>query len=169
MATLAALSEYLLYLKMRMIFISFTLEIPIRTMATAVSTGPKPLLANNLREAAQLLRSQPSHYVIASLVGRRLIITPRDLVTVPRLKDVNVGDILQLNAIEELGSREYTLRGSPFIPEEVVSVTATVVEHTKGLMERIVKFKRRKGYKKTFRHKQTYTRLRVNDIQIAKP
>ena len=148
------------------IFISFHSELPFRAMATAV---PRPLLANNIKEATQLLRSQPSHYVVASLVGKRLILTPRDLVTVSRLKDTNVGDVLQLNAIEELGSREYTLRGSPFIPEEVVSVTATVVEHTKGLMERIVKFKRRKGYKKTFRHKQTYTRLRINDISIAKP
>jgi large subunit ribosomal protein L21 len=134
-------------------------------MATATS----PILAGSLPEAKELLRSQPSHYVIASIVGKRLILTPRDLVTVPRLKDVNVGDVLQLNAIEELGSREYTLRGNPYIGEDVVSVSATVVEHTKGTMERIVKFKRRKGYKKTIKHKQTYTRLRVHDIDIAKP
>ncbi|KAG8836099.1 hypothetical protein FRC17_010032 [Serendipita sp. 399] len=132
-----------------------------RTLATA-----SPTLAGSLPEAVQLLQSQPSHYAIASIVGKKLIVTPRDLVTVPRLKDVHVGDLLQLNAIEEVGSREYTLRGDPYLPEKVVSVTATVVEHTKGSMERIVKFKRRKGYKKTIKHKQTYTRLRINDIVI---
>lgn len=139
-----------------------------RSFATAV-TSYTPTLAKSLAEAQQLLRSQPSHYVVATLVGRRLILTPRDLVTVPRLKDVGVGDVLQLNAIEELGSREFTVRGSPYLPEKVVSVTATVVEHTKGKLEKIVKFKRRKGYKKTIKHKQTYTRLRINDIQIPQP
>ncbi|KAG8827285.1 hypothetical protein FRB91_008408 [Serendipita sp. 411] len=133
----------------------------VRTMST---TGPT--LAGSLPEAVQLLQSQPSHYAIASIVGKRLIVTPRDLITVPRLKDVQVGDLLQLNAIEEIGSREYTMRGEPYLSEKVVSVTATVVEHTKGAMERIVKFKRRKGYKKTIKHKQTYTRLRINDIVI---
>lgn len=118
-------------------------------------------------DALALLKSQPSHYVIASLVGKRLILTPRDLVTVPRLRDVDVGDTLQLNAIEELGSREYTLRGSPYVPTSVASVTATVVEHTKGLMQYIVKKKRRKGYKRTIQHKQTYTRLRINDIKLG--
>ncbi|PVF99887.1 hypothetical protein CPB86DRAFT_730578 [Serendipita vermifera] len=136
----------------------------ISTTTTPVTTTT---LASSVSTAKELLRSQPSHYVIATVVGKRLILTPRDLVTVPRLKDVGVGDVLQLNAIEELGSREYTLRGSPYIPEDVVSVSATVVEHTKGSMERIVKFKRRKGYKKTIRHKQTYTRLRINDINIS--
>ncbi|KAG8760167.1 hypothetical protein FRC14_003923 [Serendipita sp. 396] len=133
----------------------------VRTMSTT-----SPTLAGSLPEAVQLLQSQPSHYAIASIVGKRLIVTPRDLITVPRLKDVQVGDLLQLNAIEEIGSREYTMRGEPYLSEKVVSVTATVVEHTKGAMERIVKFKRRKGYKKTIKHKQTYTRLRINDIVI---
>lgn len=138
-----------------------------RYITTTTTPVTSTTLASSVSTAKELLRSQPSHYVIATVVGKRLILTPRDLVTVPRLKDVGVGDVLQLNAIEELGSREYTLRGSPYIPEEVVSVSATVVEHTKGSMERIVKFKRRKGYKKTIRHKQTYTRLRINDINIS--
>lgn len=140
-----------------------------RPLFRAMATVANPVLAHSVPEAKQLLRSQPSHYVVASIVGKKLILTPRDLVTVPRLKDVGVGDILQLNAIEELGSREYTIRGSPYISQDIVSVSATVVEHTKGNMERIVKFKRRKNYRKTIKHKQTYTRLRINDIEIPKP
>jgi len=51
-------------------------------------------------------------------------------------------------------------------PAGTVTVKATVVEHTKGRMEVIVKKKRRKGYKKTIKHKQTYTRLRIGDITV---
>ena len=82
------------------------------------------------------------------------------------MRDVAVGDVLKLDAIHELGSREYTLRGDPTIPAGTVSISATVVEHTKGKLERIVKKKRRKGYKKTIEHKQTYTRLRIGPIDI---
>jgi large subunit ribosomal protein L21 len=91
------------------------------------------------------------------------------LVTVPRLKDVNVGDVLTLDAITELGSRDYTLRGSPYVSTQLATVSATVVEHTMGKMEKIFKKKRRKGYQRTIKHKQTYTRLRISDIQLHPP
>ena len=114
-----------------------------------------------------LLQSQPSKYVVASVAGRKYLLAPRDLLTVPRLKDVRVGDVLALSEINEIGSRDYTLRGNPTIPSEQVRVLATVVEHTKGQMEVIFKKKRRKGYQKTITHKQTYTRLRIGPIEIV--
>jgi len=115
------------------------------------------------------LRSQPQKYVVASVAGRKYLLAPRDLLTVPRLKDVRVGDVLALSEINEVGSRDYTLRGNPTIPSEQVSVQATVVEHTKGKMEVIFKKKRRKGYQKTITHKQTYTRLRIGSIEVVEP
>ncbi|KAI0653415.1 ribosomal protein L21-like protein [Cubamyces menziesii] len=117
--------------------------------------------------ALSLIRSQPAQYVVASVAGRKYLLTPRDLLTVPRLKDVKVGDVLRLSDIHELGSREFTIRGNPTIPPEQVRVEATVVEHTKGKMEFIFKKKRRKGYERTVQHKQTYTRLRIGPIDIV--
>jgi ribosomal protein L21 len=52
------------------------------------------------------------------------------------------------------------------LPQSTVKITAIVAENTKGALERIVKTKKRKGYKKTVLHKQPYTRLRIEDIQI---
>lgn len=117
--------------------------------------------------ALDLVRSQPSQYVVATFIGRRYILSPRDLLTVPRMRDVKVGDVLALSAIHEVGSRDYTLRGDPVLPEGVVNVQARVVEHTKGRMEEIFKKKRRKGYQKTIKHKQTFTRLRIGDIELV--
>ncbi|KAG9019093.1 hypothetical protein FRB90_006407 [Tulasnella sp. 427] len=140
-----------------------------RTLATQVASKPTVTATNpaSTSSALNLIRSQPSHYVVASVVGRKYLLTPRDILTIPRLNDVKVGDTLALTDIHELGSRDFTLRGEPLIPKGKVSVKATVVEHTKGPMELIVKKKRRKGYKKTIQHKQTYTRLRIGDIDVA--
>ncbi len=130
----------------------------LHTQITPLSTAPSALA---------LIRSQPSRYVVAAVAGRKYLLAPRDLLTVPRLKDVQVGDVLSLSEIHEIGSREYTLRGSPTLPPGQVQVAATVVEHTKGNMEVIFKKKRRKGYQKTITHKQTYTRLRIGAIDIV--
>ena len=92
-----------------------------------------------------MIRAQPSQYVVATVAGRKYLLTPRDVLTVPRLKDVNVGDVVALSDIHELGSREYTLRGNPVISADKVRVDATVIEHTRGAQEVVVKRKRRKG------------------------
>ena len=129
-----------------------------------VHTGS--VIPDSTANAFQLIRSQPSQYVVASFAGTKYVLTPRDMLTVPRLRDVKVGDVLAFDQIHEIGSREYTIRGNPAIPSDKVKVEATVVEHTKGKMEFIFKKKRRKGYRKTIQHKQPYTRLRIGNIQI---
>lgn len=119
------------------------------------------------QHALDLIRSEPAKYVVAVFLGRRYILSPRDLLTVPRIPDVAVGDVLGLNAIQEVGSRQYTLRGEPTLPADTVRVNAVVVEHTKGALEKVEKFKRRKGYRRSLDHKQPYTRLRIGPIEIA--
>jgi len=139
---------------------------PLRCAASRAIHTTGSVVPNSTTAALQLIRSQPSQYVVASFAGRKYILTPRDMLTVPHLRDVKVGDVLVLDEIHELGSREYTLRGNPVIPPNTVKVEATVVEHTKGKMEFIFKKKRRKGYRKTIQHKQPYTRIRIGDIEI---
>lgn len=225
---------------------SFTSSTSLRSSAstTSASAGPSsaPLPSevtsvNSNSEALRLLKSQPNYYAIASITGRTYLVSRGDLVTVPRLRDVQVGDVLVLDKIHEIGSRDYTLRAqdtlntrristavdlqpvspgvshgpsqaitpqsrrlftrlasedptqrSPLLPlantwssrllpnglahigaslsAETVRVTAVVTENTKGALEKIVKKKRRKGYKKTVQHKQPYTRLRIEEITI---
>ena len=136
----------------------------VANRALHTQTLPPP---STTSDALSIIRAQPSQYIVASLAGRKYLLTPRDLLTVPRLNDVKVGDVLKLSDIHEIGSREYTIRGNPTIPSDQIRVEATVVEHTKGRMEVIFKKKRRKGYERTVRHKQTYTRLRIGPIDIV--
>lgn len=136
---------------------------PFRAARCLHTAAPTPSTA---AAALGLIRAQPSQYVVASFVGKRYILTPKDLLTVPHLRDVKVGDVLKLDEIHELGSRDYTVRGNPIISPDKVQVQATVIEHTKGTMEIKFKKKRRKGYQKTIKHKHPFTRLRIGDIVI---
>ncbi|SPO29166.1 related to MRPL49 - mitochondrial ribosomal protein of the large subunit [Ustilago trichophora] len=211
------------------------------TASTSSQSVPSPVTSNE--SALSLLKSQPNHYAVASITGRTYLVAKGDLVTVPRLKDVQVGDVLVLDKVHEIGSRDYTLRAqdtlntrristavdltpsstsssaaataatlhgvspavapqsrrlftrlaqedtrSPLLPlantwssrllpnglahigaslpASTVKITAVVTENTKGALEKIVKKKRRKGYKKTVQHKQPYTRIRIEEIHI---
>jgi large subunit ribosomal protein L21 len=122
--------------------------------------------APTIASAISLIRSQPNLYIIAAIHGRRYLLAEKDLLTVPRMRDVNVGDTIALTDIHEVGSRDYTLRGEN-VAEAGLKVHATVVEHTKGAMEYIHKKKRRKGYERTIEHKQPYTRLRIGRFDFT--
>ncbi|WFD00512.1 hypothetical protein MYAM1_003261 [Malassezia yamatoensis] len=218
-------------------FASFSTAAPTTTTATSSTLLDHTEQVQETEEALQLLRAQPNHYVIASITGRTFVLSESDIVTLPRMKGVQVGDVLELDRVHEVGSRNYTLRAqdpalgrrkahggkyplvlfqehsssaSPIAravgvkspsttfantpPESVlpwssswaaqlipsglahvgaslkpnvVRVRCVVLEHTKGPMERIEKFKRRKGYDKVITHKQPYTRLRVDSITLG--
>lgn len=219
------------------------------TYSTAANTAPSAKLPDvttqavvpqgveEVGKALKLLRSQPDHYVVASVTGRTFVLSESDLFTVPHLRNVQVGDVLELDRVHEVGSRNYTLRAqdpsqgrrkagggryplllmqqrdaidtttplavrvdtastdlarasseatlpwskswaAQLIPtglahvgatlsSDVVRVRCVVVEHAKGPMERIEKFKRRKSYDKVITHKQPYTRVRVDAITLG--
>lgn len=205
-----------------------------RGMASASTTSQTGHVqpVENVQEALRLLNMQPNRYVVASITGRTFVLSASDVFTLPRLAGVKVGDVLELDLVHEVGSRDYTLRAQdpaqgrrkpeggryplvlvhntekdaysvrvgtdqllkstpkedimPFssswaaqlipaglahvgaaLSSDIVKVRCVVVEHTKGPLERIEKFKRRKGYDKVITHKQPYTRVRVDAITLG--
>ncbi|EIE85538.1 hypothetical protein RO3G_10248 [Rhizopus delemar RA 99-880] len=82
----------------------------------------------------QKLREQLRYYAVADIAGRPFLITKNDKVIVNRLKDVKVGDVLKLDKVRELGSKDYTLKGTPYVPEHIFDINATVIEHTKNVL-----------------------------------
>ncbi|KAM0756227.1 hypothetical protein T439DRAFT_320925 [Meredithblackwellia eburnea MCA 4105] len=55
----------------------------------------------------------------------------------------------------------------PALDQAVVQATLTVLEHTKGKMFEVEKFKRRKGYRRKLKSKLGFTKLRVGDIILG--
>jgi large subunit ribosomal protein L21 len=95
---------------------------------------------------------------------------------------VAVGDVLNVEKLDSEPGAEVSLPavllvdGSELITDAdalaTASVTATVVEQTKGPKIRIHKFKNKTGYHKRQGHRQPLTRLEVTDISAkagAKP
>ncbi|SDA02771.1 BZ3500_MvSof-1268-A1-R1_Chr11-1g03149 [Microbotryum saponariae] len=55
----------------------------------------------------------------------------------------------------------------PYFKEGEVKAQVLVLEHVKGKMFEVEKFKRRKGYRRTLRSKLEFTKLRVGDIILG--
>ncbi|KAK9718105.1 hypothetical protein K7432_005725 [Basidiobolus ranarum] len=84
------------------------------------------------------------------------------------MKEVQLGDVLKLNRVRELGSKDYTIQGKPYVSQDFYSVRATVIEQPKGKQIEIIKKKRRKGYQRRLTHRQPYTVLRISEVDVNK-
>jgi large subunit ribosomal protein L21 len=55
----------------------------------------------------------------------------------------------------------------PTLADGIVKASLVVLEHTKGSMFEVYKFKKRKGYRRTLKSKLGFTKLRMGDIVIG--
>ncbi|KAI8140891.1 ribosomal protein L21-like protein [Fennellomyces sp. T-0311] len=143
----------------------------LQSLATRVAMPTKSFVRNvqtdaTTKDLLTKLRDQLRYYAVAEIAGRPFLITKNDKVIVNRLKDVQVGDVLKLDRVRELGSKDYTVKGSPYVSDKYYDITATVIEHPKSKLIQIVKKKRRKNYKRTIEHKQTHTVLRISKVDV---
>lgn len=84
------------------------------------------------------------------------------------MQNVDIGERVLLDEVLLVGGSQAgpVVFGAPVINRKYVSVTATVIEQAKAAKEVIFKKKRRKGYKRTFGHRQHVTALRINEIVL---
>ena len=75
----------------------------------------------------------------------------------------DVGAEVRFEQVLMVGEGDDVAIGKPFV--EGAAVTAKVLEHGRGEKIRVIKFKRRKHYKRTMGHRQNYTRVEITDIQ----
>ncbi|CAG8573730.1 4200_t:CDS:2 [Gigaspora rosea] len=145
-------------------------------MTLSLSNTSEKLSSQNLpknfsdstKEAINKLRDQLRYYAIVDIRSQKFLITKNDIVIAHRLRDVNVGDELRLNRVLELGSKDYTIKGQPLVSEAFYNIKATVLEQPKGPFIQIFKKKPRNRHRRRITHKQTYTVLRISEIDINK-
>jgi len=127
-----------------------------------------PSFSNTTKDYLNRLREQLHYYAVAEIRSQKFLITKNDLVITHRLRDVDVGDEIKLNRVMELGSKDYTIKGQPLVSEAFYNIKATVVEQPKGPFIEIFKKKQRNRHRKRVTHKQTYTVLRISEVEINK-
>ena len=96
-------------------------------------------------------------HAIIETGGKQYRVTPGDVIRVEKL----AGDI---GSEIELPVKATFKEGGEMVHGDNVKVKATIVGNDRSPKIIVFKFKRKKQYKKTIGHRQSYTQLQVGDI-----
>jgi large subunit ribosomal protein L21 len=103
-------------------------------------------------------------YAVVKTGGKEYRISQGDLIRVEKMEG-KVGDQVTMKDILMVSHEDQVQVGNPLLGNAVV--TGEIVQQVKGKKVLIYKMKRRKNYRRTKGHRQTYTYIRVNDISLS--
>lgn len=129
-------------------------------------TAPLKISASLLAKLPLLTAQQP-HYITAHLHDRPYLLTAGDQLRLPFLMPrVKPGDVLRFNRASVLGSREFTLKGAPYVDERLFECRVRVMGVDAEPLRVKEKTKRRQRHVRRVRSKHRYTLLRVMDVKV---
>ncbi|MBN2695390.1 50S ribosomal protein L21 [bacterium] len=101
-------------------------------------------------------------YAIIKAAGKQYKVQEGDLFKVDHLSAVAQGNEIDLKEVLLIQDGDDLKVGQPYV--DGASVKLVVVRHLRGDKIRVVRFKRRQGYKKTKGFRHEYTELKVEKI-----
>ena len=101
-------------------------------------------------------------YAIIKTGGKQYRVQSGEQLRVEALS-ADVGSSLSIEEVLLVGDGDGVKVGAPFVSG--ATVKATVVSHGRGDKVRIFKLRRRKHYQKSQGHRQSYTELRIDEIE----
>lgn len=150
---------------------------PLRPLA-GISTSIKPLNFGFVRKTHSEVEKKSSKvdltplklanelYAIFRIHNRPYLVTKGDKVILPfKLKQAEVGDVLNLNDVTTIGSRNFKLVDEP-IDTELYTLKATVVEKTKRPLRVREVTKRRNRKVRHATNKADLTVLRISELKV---
>ena len=105
-------------------------------------------------------------YAVFKTGGKQYRVQPGDTLDVELLPD-DVDSIAEFGEVLALSDGGVVTIGAPLV--EGAKVTAQVVSHYKDRKLMVFKYKAKNRYRRKRGHRQTYTRLRIRDIELSKP
>ena len=100
-------------------------------------------------------------YAVIKTGGKQYRVAEGDIVEVEKIV-ANEGDNVELDQVLMVVDGDNVTVGAPYV--EGAKVTAKVCQHGRGDKVRIVKFRRRKHYRRQAGHRQHFTQLEVTGI-----
>jgi large subunit ribosomal protein L21 len=100
-------------------------------------------------------------YAVIKTGGKQYKVQEGDTIRVEKL-DGSEGDNIKFDDVLMLTDGDKVTVGTPLV--EGASVSATVKAQGRGKKIKIIKFKRRKNYRKQAGHRQAYTELAITGI-----
>jgi large subunit ribosomal protein L21 len=101
-------------------------------------------------------------YAIIQSGGKQYRVETGDVIRVERL-DAPAGETVTLSEVLLVGAEGNTRVGAPLVAG--ASVVGTVVEQGRDRKVRVFKYKKRKHYRRTRGHRQSFTALRIDRIE----
>jgi large subunit ribosomal protein L21 len=102
-------------------------------------------------------------YAIIRAGGKQYRVEPGDTIRVERMVSP-VGEKVTLDDVLLVADGEKVLVGNPRVAS--ASVLGAVIDHDRGRKVRVFKYKRRKHYRKTRGHRQDFTALKIEAINV---
>ncbi len=99
-------------------------------------------------------------YAIIETGGKQYSVSPGDRIRVEKLKG-NVGDAVEFSRVIAVSGEDGALRTGD---DAHGTVTATIASHGRSGKINVLKFKRRKMYRRRIGHRQDYTQVRIESI-----
>ena len=104
-------------------------------------------------------------YAVFKTGGKQYRATQGQKIKLEKL-NANSGDKVLFTEVLMVGEGSDVDIGTPYLTN--ASVEATVLEEGKDKKIEVIKFKRRKNYKRTFGHRQCYTLVEITGIKLKK-
>ena len=104
-------------------------------------------------------------YAVFKTGGKQYRATQGQKVKLEKI-NANSGDKVLFTEVLMVGEGSDVKIGTPFLTN--ASVEAKVLEEGKDKKIEVIKFKRRKNYKRTFGHRQSYTLVEITEIKVKK-
>lgn len=100
-------------------------------------------------------------FAVIKTGGKQYRVSQGDKLRVESL-DVDEGDSINIDEVLMVSEGESVTIGTPLVSS--ATVTATVLAHGRGKKVEIIKFRRRKHYRRQMGHRQNYTELEITAI-----
>lgn len=99
-------------------------------------------------------------YAIIKTGGKQVKVSKGDVIYIEKL-DVEAGETFEFTEVLAIGGDNPKV-GAPLI--DGAKVSATVEKHGRGKKIIVFKYKPKKNYRKKQGHRQSYTKVTINDI-----
>ncbi len=102
-------------------------------------------------------------YAIFRTGGKQYKVSPGDVVRVERV-DAEPGSVVEFNHVFAVRRDTLTV-GAPLV--EHAMVKGTILRHARAAKIRVLKYKRKKQYRRTLGHRQDFSEVLIQDIVTA--
>jgi large subunit ribosomal protein L21 len=102
-------------------------------------------------------------YAVIKTGGKQFKVSEGDTLKVEKLA-TEIGKTFSVNTVLTLVDGESVTIGTPLVSG--ASVNATVLSHGRGNKVKIFKMHRRKHYRKSQGHRQSYTEIKIDKIAV---